>query len=369
MGPVESASQYRSPLLDQPGAAELPAAERSLVDTSGVAWHYGDPLGEQRALDSRPAVIDRSHRRVLAVSGPDAPVFLNNLLSQKLVDVTEGFSAAALDLDVQGHILHHADVAYTQGVFYLDVPSYQYDSLVDFLRKMVFWSEVSIEDSSLAVLTVLGPAPSLDDVPTVATRSVPWTSVARTDLLVKRDNLEAVAEMLRGRGASLAGLMTFTAHRVHAGEPELQADLDEKSIPHEAIYLINRGSHVGAVHLNKGCYRGQETVARVENLGRSPRLLVMLQLDGSAPVDPVPGADITLAGRRIGRLGTVVHDADYGPIALALLKRSALDAGDLTVETDSTDTPVAASVDPDSLPRDEGEKAGRRAVERLRQGH
>lgn len=366
---MKSTSQYRSPLLSQPGAAELSAAERSLVDTAGVAWHYGDPLGEQRAIDSRPAVIDRSHRRVLAVSGPDAPAFLNNLLSQKLVNVAEGFSAAALDLEVQGHILHHADVTYTRGVFYLDVPAYQYDSLADFLRKMVFWSEVTIEDSSLAVLTVLGTAPSLDDVPTVATRSVPWSSVPRTDLLVERNNLEAATEILRGAGAFLAGLMAFTAHRVHAGEPELQADLDEKSIAHEAPYLINRGSHIGAVHLNKGCYRGQETVARVENLGRSPRLLVMLQLDGSAPVDPEPGANITLAGRRVGRIGTVVHDADYGPIALALLKRSALDAGDLTVETGSADTPVAASVDPDSLPRDEGEKAGRKAVERLRQSH
>lgn len=364
MGPVETAHQYRSYLLDQSAAAELPEADASLVDAAGVAWHYGDPLGEQRALAHGPAVIDRSHRRVIAVSGPDAATFLNNLLSQKLVDVGEGFSAAALDLDIKGHILHHVDIAYSGGVFYLDVPAYQSATLTDYLRKMVFWSEVAVEDTDLAVLTVLGPPPELP--PAVAVRTVPWESIERTDLLVQRDRLREVVDTLAAHSVPLAGLMAYTAYRVQAGEPELRADLDDKSIAHEAPYLINRGDHVGAVHLNKGCYRGQETVARVENLGRSPRLLVMLQLDGSAPVDPVPGADITLAGRRVGRLGTVVHDCDFGPIALALVKRSALDSGDLNITAAAGDTPVAASVDPDSLPRDEGEKAGRRAVERLR---
>ena len=158
--------------------------------------------------------------------------------------------------------------------------------------------------------------------------------------------------------------MAYTAARVRAVEPELGVDLDDRSIPHEVPTFIGRGDHLGAVHLQKGCYRGQETVARVENLGRSPRLLVMLQLDGSAPELPSPGADITLGGRKVGRLGTVVQDADYGPIALALVKRSAL--ADPTVPLDISG--VAANVDPDSLPADEGERAGRVAIEKLRGG-
>ena len=156
--------------------------------------------------------------------------------------------------------------------------------------------------------------------------------------------------------------MAYTAARVRAVEPELAVDLDERSIPHEVPSFIGRGDLLGAVHLNKGCYRGQETVARVENLGRSPRLLVMLQLDGSSPELPSPGADVLLGGRTVGRLGTVVHDADYGPIALALVKRSALADPGVVLDVAGT----AATVDPDSLPVDEGEHAGRRAVEKLR---
>ncbi|WP_235933532.1 YgfZ/GcvT domain-containing protein [Corynebacterium qintianiae] len=361
---METASQYRSPLLSSPAAVELTDADTSLIDARGVAWHYGNPLGEQRALAEGSVVIDRSHRAVIKVSGADAAVFLNNLLSQKLVDVTEGFAAAALDLDMQGHVLHHADVTFTDGVFYLDFPAYQHETLTTFLNKMVFWSEVTIEDADLAVLTILGPGPEFAGASeAVVARAVPWPTTPRTDVLVERESVLGVVDKLGAQGIPLAGLMAFTAERVKAGEPELRADMDEKSIPHEAPYLINRGAHLGAVHLDKGCYRGQETVARVENLGRSPRLLVMVQLDGSAPVDPAPGAELSLAGRRVGRLGTVVHDADYGPIALALVKRSALSSGDLTAEGD---TPVSASIDPDSLPDDEGEKAGRRAVERLR---
>ena len=195
------------------------------------------------------------------------------------------------------------------------------------------------------------------DLGQVVTRRLDgWGGIGRTDIAVPKQQIGQVADQF-----PLAGLMAFTAYRVAAGEPETRADLDEKSIPHEAPSLINRGEAIRAVHLEKGCYRGQETVARVENLGRSPRLLVKLQLDGSSPNEPEIGAEITAGGRKVGRLGTVVHDADEGPVALALVKRSALQA---PLDIDGT----AASVDQSSLPEDEGEHAGRRAVDRLRRG-
>lgn len=346
---------YSSDLLQLPGAT--PVEGNPLAE--GVAWHYGNPLAEQQGT----RLIDRSHRRVIAVSGKDAAEFLHNLLSQKLVDVPSSFSASALDLDIQGHILHHADIALVDGTFYLDVPAAQFDSFADYLRKMVFWSEVTVEEADLAILTILAPDGEFPEVPEATfSRRVDAFVPARMDFAVPRDQALAVAQRLRDEaGVDFAGLMAFTAARVRNVEPELGVDLDEKSIPHEVPRLINRGEHVGAVHLNKGCYRGQETVARVENLGRSPRLLVMLQLDGSAPNEPQPGDTITANGRKVGRLGTVVHDADYGPIALALVKRSALEA---PLDIDG----VAASVDKDSLPTDEGEKLGRLAVEKLRRG-
>ena len=343
---------YASELLTRPGAQELPGA--SLLDAKGVPWQYGNPLVEQRITE--PTLVDRSHRAVVAVSGPDAPTFLNNLLSQKLDDVADGFAASALDLDAQGRILHHADVAVAGGVYYFDLPSYQRESFVDFLRKMVFWSEVTIEEPDLGVLTILGPVAQPDLGQAFTRRLDGWGGIGRTDIAVPRPQIAEVADQF-----PLAGLMAFTAYRVAAGEPETRADLDEKSIPHEAPNLINRGEAIRAVHLEKGCYRGQETVARVENLGRSPRLLVKLQLDGSSPTEPEIGAEITAGGRKVGRLGTVVHDADEGPVALALVKRSALQA---PLDIDGT----AASVDQSSLPEDEGEHAGRRAVDRLRRG-
>lgn len=346
---------YSSDLLQLPGATPIegnPLAE-------GVAWHYGNPLAEQHGL----RLIDRSHRRVIAVAGKDAAEFLNNLLSQKLIDVPPSFTGATLDLDIQGHILHHADIALAEGTFYLDVPPAQFDTFVDYLRKMIFWSEVTVEEADLAILTLLAPEGEFPEVAeAVFCRLVDSFSPARMDIAVPREQALEVAKRLHDQdGIGFAGMMAFTAARVRNVEPELGVDLDERSIPHEAPRLINRGDHVGAVHLNKGCYRGQETVARVENLGRSPRLLVMLQLDGSAPNEPEPGAGITANGRKVGRLGTVVHDADFGPVALALIKRSALNAA-LNIDG------VAASVDEDSLPTDEGEKLGRLAVEKLRRG-
>lgn len=366
---------YRSELLDLPGAVELEGT--TLFDAAGIPFHYGDPLAEQRRLGQRPGLIDRSNRVVVAVGGPDAPEFLNNLLSQKLDDATPALSTSALDLDMQGHVLHHADVFFDGSVFYLDVPPAQGPSLVDYLRRMIFWSDVTIEEVDLGMVTVIGPAGSGDGAPQVGvpgavwTRTVPWLAgFTRIDAAVPRLQLRSAADAWTAGGGDVAGLMAFTAQRVRAGEPELGVDLDEKSIPHEVPRFIARGGAAGndavagAVHLHKGCYRGQETVARVENLGRSPRLLVMLQLDGSSPTEPLPGATITLGGRTVGRLGTVVHDADEGPIALALVKRSALADPGAALDIDGT----AATVDPASLPVDEGEKAGRAAVEKLRRG-
>lgn len=399
-------THYRSVLLNRPNAMAY-QEEPPHPDVTGVAWHYGEPLSEQRAITSTGAIVDRSHRRVIRVTGPEAAAFLHNLLSQKLDDVQAGWSGSALDLDTQGRILHTMDIAVTtdtsadanasagdgagsgtgdgagaaaapEGLaFYLDCEAGKFDSLRDFLQKMIFWSQVTIEEADLAIITVLG-GPTDMQLPsqTVYSRTVstatpagassaqPTTGLweaSRTDIAVPREQLEAAVEELESTGLQLIGLMAYTAERVKALEAE-SVDLDEKSIPHEIPHWIGRGERVGAVHLKKGCYRGQETVARVENLGRSPRVLVLLHLDGSAPTMPSPGADIQVKGRRVGKLGTVIDDCDYGPIALGIIKRSALDAGQVNIGD------VAASIDADSIPVEEGEKAGRAAINKLR-GH
>ncbi|WP_394718898.1 YgfZ/GcvT domain-containing protein [Corynebacterium sp. L4756] len=362
---------YTSPLMQLPGAAVV--QDTTLIDSQGVAWHYGDPLVEQRAIHfDTPVLVDRSQRRVISVTGPDAPEFLNNLLSQKLDDVNAGYTATALDLDIQGRILHHADVVRTEEGFFLDTTEAEFSTFLDFLTKMIFWSQVEVKEADLALLTLLGPIPEL---PTEVTseaafvRDVPaWTKTPRTDIAIPRDQLATLARTLIDAGLKPAGLMAFTAERIRNLEPERAADLDDKSIPHEVWHWIGRGELPGAVHLEKGCYRGQETIARVENLGRSPRLLVLLYLDGSAPEMPEIGAEITSGGRKVGRMGTIIDDFEYGPIALGLVKRSALPA---TEDADAAATElligdVAATIDVDSLPRDEGIKLGRNAIDKLR---
>ncbi|KQB83967.1 YgfZ/GcvT domain-containing protein [Corynebacterium lowii] len=360
---------YSSPLLSLPGA--LPAQEKDTLalslDSQGVAWHYGDPLAEQRRAALSGTVVDRSHRTILRVDGPEAATFLNNLLSQKLDDAPVGFHAGALDLDAQGHVLHHAEVIRIEQGFYLDLPRAEAASLREFLSRMVFWSQVEITETTLGLLSVLGAAPDLAGVPMEWTRTLP----DRTDLAVERADLRQAIDALTAQGLSPAGLMAWTTHRVHTLNPELRADLDDKTIPHEVPHWIGRGDNLGTVHLDKGCYRGQETVSRVENIGRSPRLLVRLHLDGSVPVLPAPGTPITSGGRKVGRLGTVVHDYELGPIALGLIKRSVLGVGSAGASGAASLPELSAgdcalAVDSDSLPAFEGDKAGRAAIEKLR---
>lgn len=352
---------YRSPLLSLDGAAEA-QDDAAQPGTGGVAWHYGAPLVEQRVLERGLGVVDRSNRRVIAVSGPDAPGFLNNLLSQKVDDAPSGFTAGALDLDARGHIQHTMMLTLADGVFYLDTSAAEFDSLLAYLQKMIFWSDVEVREADIAILTLIGTLGTVAGASLpepVFRRRVDWRGPERLDLGVPRAQLPAAVEALRAAGAQVVGLMAFAAERVKALEPEFGVDLDEKSIPHEIPHWIGRGERLGAVHLDKGCYRGQETVARVDNLGRSPRVLVMLHLDGSAPGTPKPGAAVTAGTRTVGRVGTVVHDCDYGPIALALVKRSAL-AADLNIDE------VSVSIDPDTLPAAESEQRGRAAVDRLK---
>lgn len=347
---------YISPLLSRDGAAEA-QDDAAVAGTEGVAWHYGSPLVEQRIFETGTGLIDRSNRKVIRVDGPDAPAFLNNILSQKVDEAGDGFTARALDLDAQGRIQHTMMISVVDGVFYLDTSAAEFDSLLSFLQKMIFWSEVTVEEADIALVTLIGKDIALPEA--IFHRLVDWSGPQRIDLAFDRASFESGVDKLLEAGAHLTGLMAYWAERVKALEPEPGPDLDDKTIPHEIPQWIGRGERLGAVHLTKGCYRGQETVARVDNLGRSPRVMVSLHLDGSAPTTPAPGAAITAGTRTVGRLGTVVHDADFGPIALALIKRSALDS-DLTIDD------VAVKVDPDSIPVEESEQLGKAAIKRLR---
>ncbi|WP_090481336.1 CAF17-like 4Fe-4S cluster assembly/insertion protein YgfZ [Nakamurella panacisegetis] len=338
---------YRSPLLSFPDAVASGDADGP---DQGIAWHYGDPVGEQRAAVRSAALFDRSHRGLIAVTGPDRLTWLNTLTSQLLTGLGEGASTEALVLSPNGHVEHHMGVTEIGEITYLDTEPTDTAGLLKYLTMMVFWSKVELTEPDLAQLRVIGPktseivsATGLLDAP--VDRAVPLgaggfarPTAGGVDLFVPLIALANTAAALTAAGARAAGSWAADALRIESRTPRLGIDTDEKTIPNEVTWLAE------AVHLNKGCYRGQETVARVNNLGRPPRKLVLLHLDGSADRLPAPGSTVTTAeGRVVGRIGTVAHHHEDGPIALAMIKRS-LPAG-----TPLLADGVDAAVDPDDL--------------------
>ncbi len=290
-----------SPLLSRPGA--VPADPPDV----GVAAHYGDPYAEQRALAGGAATVDLSHRPVLRIAGPDRLSWLHSLVTQHVAALPPGEWTQALVLSPQGHVEHHLTLLDDGEQVLAHVEPGTLGSLVDFLERMRFMLRVEIED---------------------VTASYAVVHAAGADRLVPRESLVAL-------DGELAGVGAYEALRVAARRPRLGLDTDHRTIPHEVGWLG------GAVHLDKGCYRGQETVARVYNLGRPPRRLVLLHLDGSDSELPASGDPVVLADREVGRVGTAVRHYELGPVALAVVKRQVPDDAVLLAGT------IAASIDPE----------------------
>jgi folate-binding protein YgfZ len=341
---------------------------------AGAVWHYGDPFGEQRAAADAAVVVDRSHRAVLALSGAERRSWLHSISSQHVSEQADGTATQNLSLDGQGRVEDHWWQVELDGVTYVDTEPWRGEPLLAYLRRMVFWADVVIEPADLAVLSLLGPA--LGDTPVLSALgidSLPAESTATAlpgggfvrrlpadglelDLLVPRAQPADWLARLTAAGVRPAGVWAYEAHRATALRARLGVDTDERTIPHEVGWIGT------AVHLDKGCYRGQETVARVHNLGKPPRMLVLVHLDGSVE-RPATGDPLLAGGRTVGRLGTVVDHVDEGPIALALLKRGL--PADTALLTGG-EVAVAAVIDADSLPPADTAGAGRLAVERLR---
>jgi len=310
-------SEKPSPLLERPGAVQAGWPDE------GVAAHYGDPMREQRALETQAGLVDRSNRGVLTITGPDRLSWLHSLTTQHLERLAVGESAQALILSPTGHVEHHLTLTDDGTSVWLHVEPGTADGLVAFLESMRFMLRVEVADVSRdhAVLTVLGPragelAAELEGV-RARVDPGPFGSI---DLIVARDLLpDAAAELVRragGEQGTLAGMWAYEALRIAARVPRFGLDTDHRTIPHEVGWIDT------AVHLTKGCYRGQETVARVHNLGHPPRRLVFLNLDGSVDRLPAHGDPVDLDGTTVGFTGSAARHYELGPIGLALVKRT-----------------------------------------------
>jgi folate-binding protein YgfZ len=302
-----------SPLLSWPGAVEAGWPDE------GVAAHYGDPLREQRALDTVGGLVDRSNRGVLTITGQDRLSWLHSLTTQHLERLAVGQGAQALILSPTGHVEHHLTLTDDGTAAWMHVEPGTAAALAAFLESMRFMLRVEVADVSqeYAVLTVMGPAgPDLAAGVDGVAVQVNHGSFGINDLIVARNGLPDAAGELVRRGGTVAGMWAFEALRIAARVPRLGLDTDHRTIPHEVGWIES------AVHLNKGCYRGQETVARVHNLGHPPRRLVFLDLDGSADRLPSHGDPVELDGATIGFVGSAARHYELGPIGLGLVKRT-----------------------------------------------
>lgn len=298
-----------SPLLSAPGAVPGEAPD------AGVAAHYGNPYAEQRALAAGTGMTDRSHRGVVRITGPDRLSWLHSLTTQDLEHLEPGQSAEALILSPQGHIEHHLTLTDDGDALWAHVEPGTAGTLLAFLESMRFMLRVEPADvtDDYAVLTVTRalPADSLPEGVSAAVRGA-----VGTDLLVARPHLQAAATKFADAGLTLAGMQAYEALRIAARRPRLGLDTDHRTLPHEVGWIES------AVHLNKGCYRGQETVARVHNLGHPPRRLVFLHLDGSEDRLPEHGDPVQLEDAVVGFVGSAARHYELGPIGLALIKRT-----------------------------------------------
>ncbi|CAN5416987.1 folate-binding protein YgfZ [soil metagenome] len=288
-----------SPLLGLPDAVAGNGVD------APVAAHYGSFTGEQRFLERGEGFVDLSHRGVVRISGPDRLGWLHSLTSQYFEGLAPQVPTAALVLSPQGHV-EHAMYGVDDGeAFTAHVEPGQAAALVEWLDRMRFMMRVEVADVSSEVAVTWRPAARSSLVEPVET---PYSGYE----LVPRDRLESYA----AAAGPAAGMWAFEALRIARGEPRLGLDTDHRPIPNEAGWIGT------AVHLDKGCYRGQETVARVHTLGRPPRRLTLLHLDGSADRLPDRGSDLLNGEKAVGFVGTSARHHELGPIALGLVKRS-----------------------------------------------
>ncbi|TQL47032.1 hypothetical protein FB562_0075 [Homoserinimonas aerilata] len=336
----QPAAGIRSPWLSRAGAVEATGID------AGIAAHYGDPVREQRELVAGRAAVDLSNRGVISVTGPDRLTWIDSITSQSVARMQPGESSETLLLDQTGRIEHAVRLVDDGVTLWMLVEGSETAALLGWLERMRFMLRVELADRSAELATV-GAFGDLD-LPTAAPNGVPllwrdsWSHVAEGGWQYSQgehagaefDYSEALVPWAEFDALDVpaAGVLALEALRIAAWRPRFASEVDERSIPHELDWLRS------AVHLSKGCYRGQETVAKVHNLGHPPRRLVMLHLDGSDAVLPAAGDEVVLVAdgvdKVVGSVTSAARHHELGSIALAVVKRMTDPVAELVVVAD-----------------------------------
>jgi folate-binding protein YgfZ len=277
----------------------------------GAVWHFGEPVKEQRALEAGTAWADLSHLNIVAVTGEDRLKWLHDLTTQFVSDLQPAVWMPSMILDAQGHVEFQFNLVDDGTSTYLVLDPGYVEKLVEYLTKMKFMLRVDVRDATAEYVVLR--APGVAD------------EIGGPFALVPRNEVEQMKETFGGV-ATQVGTWALDAERVAKGRPRIGFETDHKSIPNE-LGVLNT-----AVHMKKGCYRGQETVAKIFNLGNPPRRLVMLHLDGSDVGFPAAGTKVENDGVVVGFIGTVARHHELGTIALAIVKRNTPTDATLTID-------------------------------------
>lgn len=344
------------------------------VTEGDVVLHFGDPIREQRRLIAGTAAAPLGDRTVIEVAGDDRLSWLDSITSQSVARLVAGDSTELLILDPQGRVEHAAGVFEDGSSVWLIADAVDAEALATWLQRMVFRSRVTVAvrpeldlmgffsgGDAEAVMRELALSPN----GTPLVWADPWSAVQLGGhqystieqhpsldyhwrvAIVDADAAASLADRIKDAGMDVAGVLATEALRIAAWRPRWAREVDERSLPHESDWIRS------AVHLSKGCYRGQETVAKVHNLGHPPRRLAALHLDGSDDVLPEPGDAVFAADAEVGHVTSVAQHHEDGPIALAILSRRA-PIGDLIVTSRGVDVAAAQQV---IVPADAGATA------------
>ena len=298
----------------------------TLTDTSADAL---------AAMEEGCAIVDRSERGKLALTGGEAKEFLHGQVTNDVEALVPGEGCYAAFLTHKGKMLGDLRILDTGDELLLDTERVSLQELFNMIRRFKLGRDVELHKRTveLGLLSLIGPdarrlagpVGSAEHDNARAEIGGRKVTLVRTDVGVDvfcaTEDTATVRAALEAAGAVPAGEDAAEVIRVEHGRPRYGIELDDGVIPQEA------GLNERAVSFTKGCYVGQETVARLFYRGKPNRHLRGLRLGGPAP----SGAPLRLGEREVGRVGSVAASPALGPIALALVRREAEPGSTLAV--------------------------------------
>jgi folate-binding protein YgfZ len=283
---------------------------------------------EYRAVTESCGLLDRSERGKLALSGNDAKAFLQGQVSNDVEALLPGAGCYAAFLTPKGKMLGDLRILDADDELLLDTERSALQELFNMIRRFSVGYDLELHKRTLerGLISLIGPgagavagadALAEEHAHAIVTLAGVTARAIRTDLgvdlLCDAADTAALATAAQARGALPVTETTAECRRVETGRPRYGIDLDDTVIPQEA------GLNARAVSFTKGCYVGQETVARLHYRGKPNRHLRGLRLDSPART----GDEIALDGRIVGRVGSVADSPDLGHVALGLVRREA----------------------------------------------